>query len=162
MNQFIRGRVASLFLAIWTTCGLTLALATSSCSTFNHEWEKASAAPPPACEMTGRWEGSWVSEVNGHRGRLRCLVSRLDDRSYRARFNATYWKCFRFGYAVNLTVTREPTGAFKFQGEADLGWWGGGVYHYDGHANPGDFVSTYRSEYDHGTFQMARPDTIVP
>jgi len=88
-------------------------------------------------------------------------VNRLDDRSCRARFKATYWKILRFSYTVNLHVTREPQGPFNFQGEADLGWWGGGVYHYDGHATPTNFFSTYRSEYDHGTFRMARPETIA-
>jgi hypothetical protein len=136
-------------------------MVTTGCSTFNRDWKRASATLPPAHDLDGRWEGYWLSERNGHHGRLQCLVSRLEDGSYRARFKATYWKCFRFGYAVNLSVAREPTGAFNFQGEADLGWWGGGVYHYNGHATPGDFVSTYKSEYDHGTFRMARPETIA-
>ena len=137
-------------------------MATTGCSTFNSDWKRESATRAPAHDIEGRWEGSWLSDRNGHHGRLRCLVNRLDDGSYRARFKATYWKIFRFGYSVNLLVTREETGPFKFQGESDLGWWGGGVYHYDGRATPGDFDSTYRSKYDHGTFRMARPDTIVP
>ena len=110
--------------------------------------------------MDGRWEGSWLSDGNGHQGRLRCLVSRVEDRSYRARFRATYWRFFRFSYTVNLQVTRNPQGQFNFQGEADLGWWGGVVYHYDGHATATNFFSTYKSKYDHGTFRMARPETI--
>ena len=84
----------------------------------------------------------------------------MEDRSYRARFRATYWRFFRFSYTVNLQVTRNPQGQFNFQGEADLGWWGGVVYHYDGHATATNFFSTYKSKYDHGTFRMARPETI--
>jgi hypothetical protein len=147
---------------ILATCGLTLAMAATGCSTFNSDWKRASATTATAHDIDGRWEGSWLSDRNGHHGGLRCLVSRLDDRSYRARFKATYWKFLRFSYTVNLQATREPSGLFNFQGEANLGWWGGGVYHYDGHATPTNFFSTYRSKYDHGTFRMARPETFAP
>jgi len=64
-------------------------------------------------------------------------------------------------YTVNLRVTREPPGPFNFQGEADLGWWGGGVYSYDGQATPANFFSTYKSRYDRGSFRMTRPETIA-
>jgi hypothetical protein len=149
------------FSTILATCALTLAMAATGCSTINRDWNRPSATPAPAHEIDGQWEGSWLSDMNGHHGRLRCLVSRLDDRFYRARFKATYWKLFRFGYTVNLQVSREPGGQFNFQGEADLGWWGGGIYHYAGHATPTNFFSTYKSKYDRGTFQMARQETTA-
>src|SRR5262245_16667303 len=142
-------------------CGLALAMAATGCSTFNRDWKRASVSPTPARDIDGRWEGSWLSESNGHHGRLRWLVSRLDDRSYRAHFKATYWKFLRFGYTANLQVTGETPGPFSFRGQADLGWWGGGIYHYDGHATATNFLSTYNSKYDHGTFRMARPETIA-
>jgi len=148
------------FSACLTTCGLTLALASPGCSTFHQEWEKASADLSPASDMTGRWEGSWVSDVNGHDGRLRCLLTKLDDGCYRAHYKANYWRIFRVSYSVKMKATREPEGSFNFQGEADLGWWGG-VFHYDGHATPTKFFSTYKSKYDHGTFQMTRPQPAM-
>src|SRR6185503_1791788 len=82
------------FSTILATCGLAIATATTGCSTFNRDWKRGSADVALAHDIDGRWEGSWLSENNGHQGRLRCLVTRLDDRSYRARFKATYWKCF--------------------------------------------------------------------
>ena len=136
-------------------------MAATGCSTFNRDWQRASATSAPARDIDGRWEGSWLSDRNGHHGRLRCLVSRLDDQSYRARFKASYWKLFHFSYAVDLQVTREPPGSLNFQGGANLGWWGGGIYQYDGQATPTNFFSTYKSEYDHGTFRMARPETAT-
>ena len=161
MNESMLMRATVRFSTILATCGLTLAMAATGCSTFNRDWKRASATPAPAHDIDGQWEGSWLSDSNGHHGRLRCLVSRLDDRPYRARFKANYWKIFRFNYTVNLHVTREPPGRFNFQGEADLGWWGGDVYHCDGHATPANFFSTYKSKYDHGTFQMTRPQTTM-
>ena len=41
---------------------------------------------------------------------------------------------------------------------ADLGKMAGAVYHYEGNPNSSDFESTYHSDYDHGTFNMTRPE----
>ena len=60
-----------------------------------------------------------------------------------------------FGYTVQLNVT-ETNGVFQFSGQANLGWWAGGVYRYEGHAQEMHFFSTYRCKYDHGTFQMTK------
>ena len=84
---------------------------------------------------------------------------RIDDGKYHARFKATYWKIFRIGYRVEMSVEPHPDGVFKLSGENDLGWWGGGVYRYEGDVTATNFLSTYRSKYDHGTFQMKRPST---
>ena len=137
--------------------GLLLVMLTTGCSTFNREWKTAAAHPPPAGDISGRWEGLWLSGKNGHNGRLRCLVTKLDDIHYRARYKATYWKLLRFGYAVTMSVEKSSHDNFKAAGEADLGWWGGGVYRYEGQITPDKFFSTYKSGHDHGTFQMKRP-----
>jgi hypothetical protein len=34
----------------------------------------------------------------------------------------------------------------------------GGVYTYEGSASATNFTSTYNSKYDHGVFQMRRPE----
>jgi len=137
--------------------GIILLMTGTGCSTFNSEWEKAAATPAPANDFVGRWDGLWLSDKNGHHGRLRCLVAKLDDHHYRARYRATWWKIFRFGYAVTMQVEKSDN-VFTFEGEADLGWLAGGVYHYDGQATPTNFFSTYKSKYDHGTFRMKRPE----
>lgn len=94
--------------------------------------------------------------MNAHTGRLRCLVTRLEEGKYQARYHATYRKVLTFSYTVALDATRTEDG-FKFSGDADLGW-AGGVYHYEGMANSTNFYSTYQSKYDHGLFQMRRPE----
>jgi hypothetical protein len=124
------------------------------CTTFDHEWRKA--AEVAATGLEGRWQGIWHSDVNGHNGRLRCVITKTDQDIYRARFHANYRKVLSFGYTVPLRVERTAN-TFNFQGEAALGWLAGGVYHYDGHAETTNFFSNYSSKYDHGTFQMARP-----
>jgi hypothetical protein len=129
----------------------------TGCSTFNREWKAAAVEPIPADTVAGRWEGLWLSDVNGHDGRLRCLVTRAGDKQYQAHYRATYWKCFRFSYRATMQIEKAPgDDAHTFQGEADLGWWGGGVYRYEGRITSTNFFSTYRSKYDHGTFRMKR------
>jgi len=126
----------------------------SGCSSFNREWKKVGGDSVAGSGLEGRWEGQWISEVNGHHGRLRCLVSKDGD-VYQARFHARYLKILTFGYTIPLKAEAADTG-YKFRGEADLGSFAGGVYHYEGNANRTNFYSTYSSKYDHGTFQMQR------
>jgi hypothetical protein len=123
---------------------------------FNHEWKKASANPAPPNGIEGRWQGVWVSDVNGHTDSLRAVITRKDVDLYRARFHAKYHKVFTFGYTVPLRTEPGDHG-IKFRGEANLGWWAGGVYRYEGHADTTNFFSTYSCKYDHGTFRLSRP-----
>jgi hypothetical protein len=134
---------------------LAVVLFGASCSSsFNREWRKVGRSPMAGTGLEGRWEGQWISEVNGHHGRLRCIVTKEGD-IYQARFRAKYRKILSFGYTVPLKA--EPTASgYEFRGEADLGALAGGVYHYGGHADATNFFSTYSCKYDHGTFRMIR------
>ena len=135
---------------------ILLCVVASGCSTFNRDWNTAAKQPTPLNDIQGRWEGKWLSEVNGHTGKLRCLLTRLDDAQYKARYRATYSKILRFSYDTYVTAERTNE-SFRFHGDTDLGSLAGGVYHYDGVVSPTNFFSTYKSKYDHGTFQMTRP-----
>jgi hypothetical protein len=126
------------------------------CSSFNRDWKAALLRPPQSNDFTGPWQGKWRSDVTGHNGALRCLVSELPEGRYQARFHAKYKKIFSFGYTVPLEVQRHDA-VFRFRGEANLGKLAGGIYEYDGHASVTNFFSLYRSKSDHGTFQMDRP-----
>jgi len=131
-------------------------LLAAGCATFNHEWKKAAKQPAPADDLLGRWQGTWLSDVNHHTDALRCIITKKSDGSYRARFHAKYRKVLSFGYTVPLKV-EQATNTFRFSGTADLGWLAGGVYHYEGSADTTNFSCTYSCKYDHGTFQMSRP-----
>jgi hypothetical protein len=126
----------------------------SGCSSFTRDWRAAAQTPGSTNDLSGRWEGSWISEVNRHEGRLRALVTKKSDMVYEARFHAKYMKILSFGYTVDLEA-RHDGAAFNFTGSANLGSLGG-VYHYAGEAGGTNFQSTYSSKYDHGTFQMKR------
>lgn len=152
-----RGRLARVAARLTRIfCCLALVLL-CGCSTFNRDWNRAARQPTNPASIEGRWDGKWLSDVNGHTGRLRCLLSRESDSRYQARFRATYWKVFRFNYTVPLEFERRD-GEWHLTGEEDLGKLAGGVYRYEGHATPTNLFSTYRSKHDHGTFQMRRPE----
>jgi hypothetical protein len=134
------------------------ALLLCGCSTFNYEWRQAVKKSTPTNDITGRWEGRWISQVNGHNDQLRCLITRVDETHYDAKFHAAYktWITFHFGYTARLEA-KPGTNGVTFDGTADLGLLAGGVYTYEGRADPTNFFSTYDSKYDRGVFQMQRP-----
>lgn len=135
-------------------CLAVLLALTSSCS-FHRAWNRA-AGPPPPDDITGRWEGTWVSEVNQHHGRLRCLLTRDEAGAHQARFHATFLRVLSASYTVPLQITRTDN-QFKLHGQQDLGSLVGGIYTYEGTATPTNFFCTYSCKSDHGTFQLFRP-----
>ena len=141
--------------ACFAALALPLLLA-AGCTSFSHDWNKAAKDPAPPIDLQGRWEGTWKSDVNGHNDKLRCVITRQGETNYLARFHAKYGKALGFGYKVHLNVL-EKDGAIAFSGDANLGWLAGGLYHYEGHADLTNFVSSYNSKHDHGTFHMTRP-----
>lgn len=135
------------------TAVVAAVLLLSGCSlTFHRHWN---VAPVPPDSIEGQWEGLWKSDVNGHTGRLRCIVTRIADDQYRARFQAVYWKLFRFTHTVVLE-TRETDGSHTLHGSANLGWWAGGEYKYEGETTATEFTARYESSRDHGVFEMRR------
>ena len=82
---------------------------------------------------------------------------RESEQLFRARFRATYYGILHFSYAVPLTM-QEHDGGWEFSGEANLGRLAGGSYYYEGRAALTNLHSTYRSKYDHGLFELHRPE----
>ena len=134
-----------------------LGLFLCGCSSFNREWKSAApASSPPLVSIDGAWAGEWRSDKNGHHGSLRCVITRQSESLYAAHFRAKYWKIFQYTYPAVLHGT-EFRGVATLKGEADLGFFAGGVYQYEATVTPTEFHATYTSKYDHGKFEMARP-----
>lgn len=147
------------------TCGLIrlllltsvlLLVATSGvgCSTFHRQWSQARKLPSNGLE--GAWDGRWISDLNGHNGRLRCVIEPISNTQCRAKFKAHYWGILRFRYSVVLDLTTKD-GTTTFKGDANLGYLAGGNYSYEGSSTSTEFQSTYKSRYDHGRFELKRP-----
>jgi hypothetical protein len=144
-SQFFVGRLLIVFLLAAFLCG---------CSSFDRDWRRVGVSPPAENSVAGRWEGYWRSE-GGHHGGLRCLMTPESDSLCQARFRATYGGLLHFSYTARLEMQPHDMG-WEFDGEADLGKLGG-VYYYEGRATATNLISTYRSKYDRGMFEMKRP-----
>ena len=138
---------------------LIVLLCFTGCSSFNREYKTALGQPISTNDISGPWEGRWLSDKNGHTGKLRAILRRSSAEEYDAYFHATFWKMFRSSYRVPLKF-KEENGRTTISGEQNLGWLSGGVYTYEGEATPTSFFSTYKMKYDHGTFEMKRPVVV--
>jgi hypothetical protein len=137
------------------------AIVLTGCSSFNREWKTAVAQPIPSNDIAGPWEGRWLSDRNGHTGKLRGVLRKTGADEYDAHFHATFWKIMRATYHVPLKY-EEADSLFTLSGKADLGLFSGGTYTYEAEATPARFFSTYTNKYDHGTFEMSRPQYEPP
>ena len=119
-----------------------LAFFLAGCSSFNREWKSALGQPPRSnSDISGAWEGRWLSAGNGHTGKLRGVFTKTDAEHYNVHFHATFWKIFHATYQVPLKY-EEKNGEFLLTGEQDLGKLSGGVYKYEARATPAQFSST--------------------
>jgi len=140
-----------------TACaiGLLLIACFCGCSSFNRDWRQAALRPDGENSVEGAWEGRWLSEVTGHQGSLRCLMTQETNSWYQARFRAKFGGVFHFSYTARLEMQPHAIG-WEFNGEANLGKLGG-VYYYEGRATETNLISIYRSKHDHGRFELERP-----
>jgi hypothetical protein len=122
----------------------------TNCRGFHQAWE-AAPSPSPGDALSGRWEGEWISEANGARGALRCVMVPSGPGRWRARFHATFARVLKACYDTEFEV--HGTG---LRGSSNLGAFSGGVYEYAAEVSNGEFISTFRSRTDHGTFRMRR------
>lgn len=131
----------------------------AGCSSFGRDYKAALSRPAQGIE--GAWSGTWASD-GGHTGALQCVLTKLPQStagqtSYRAQFQATFWKIFTGHYDVILTGKEANDGAAHLSGDHDLGKLAGGVYHYEAQVTPANFDATYACPKDKGKFVMTRP-----
>ncbi len=134
----------------------------SGCATFGRDWKSASKTNPPPASIEGRWEGRWISSSDSHSGKLRCLLTRLEDGRYLARFHSYYFRIFTYSHDAILTVTPAGGGTNRFSSSADLGKMAGGIFTYSGHATTTNFIADYDSKKYRGVFEMTRPTPVPP
>lgn len=138
--------------------GLTAILAASGCSTFDRDY-KVAVDHGPYTDFTGPWEGKWQSNVNGHNGRLRCIMAQVGEDEYDGRFQAKYSGIFTFEHKIRMK-SRVEGGVATFDGRADLPFFGD--YNWTGRIVGEEFTAEYRTEKDNGTFSLARPGRPLP
>src|SRR4026207_2115342 len=102
-------------------------------SPFNYEWRQAAKQPTPAHNVTGRWEGRWISGATGHKDKLRALITPVDTNHYDVKFHAAYrsetfkFRAVYFGYTVRMETQPSTNNGVLFRGSENLGRLAGGV-----------------------------------
>jgi hypothetical protein len=139
----------------------TVALTLSSCGTsrYSRSFEtEVAAMPRPTTTAIGPWQGTWLSDVNGHHGPLWCIVQPTPERPghYDFRYRAG-WGILRFGDYTHTTTARlTRSGSLALTGSMELPG-GLGTYQVSGLLTRDRFEATYRSAADHGTMTLKRP-----
>ena len=137
-------------------------LSLSSCGTaFRKAWGLAEAS----VGVEGKWEGVWLSAVNGHTGTLKCVVTPVSNgkvsksgskaQAYSFFYHAT-WKKILSGSYKALHHVEKKGESFVFKGDHLMPAWAGGQYHYEGTVKGDEFKACYQCAMDRGTFTMKR------
>lgn len=142
----------------------------SSCSLPYHlRWQRAASANATTrpATLAGAWQGSWRSEGTGHHGRLRAIVTPASPadadtnvQAWNFHYHATWARILSGSYHSIHAATPAvppPSPSWTISGHQNLGKIFGGVFHYQGFATPTHFKATYRSQKDHGVFELQRP-----
>ena len=142
-------------LAIVTVIG-ALCFALVSCTDFKKNWAEELTKNNKPTDLTGAWEGTWKSDVNGHTGKLRCIITKQPDGQYEFHYWAQWQKVLSGSFRQNYEVKKKGN-TFTFSGEKDLGKFGG-KFDHQGTATATTFKATYVAEKgDKGTFELSRP-----
>jgi hypothetical protein len=108
-----------------------------------------------ATDLSGCWEGDWLSCTSGHKGPLKATFRRCSPTQYNVEFRGRFFKILPFRYSVTLNVVSDDGETVELAGSANLGKMFG-VFHYHALANECEFVSDYTSCKDRGRFTMHR------
>lgn len=135
---------------------LLVTVCLSSCgAAFRKEWNTAKAKPVSAGSIEGPWEGSWRSEVNGHKGKLRCVIPPSTASTREFHYYATWAKVFSGSMKAHHTLKSQAKGV-TFTAQHSLGSFG--QFTAQGTISDQKFDATYQAIGDHGVFEMKRPE----
>ena len=134
---------------------LSLICVMPSCNgAFRQEWKSALVASQAPGSTEGAWEGRWLSESNGHTGRLRAVVGPLVGSTRPVHYHATWGRILSGSFrAKHLTHGKE--GITTFIVDEPLGRYG--QFKAEGMITGDVFKAKYSAVGDRGTFDLRRP-----
>jgi hypothetical protein len=134
-------------------CFLSLVACLTSCGTagFHKEWR---AVKPGADGLSGAWEGTWLSESNGHSGKLKAVIGEgQGTQASPVRYYATWAGLLSGGFRTEHRFTKQGQG-HVFSGSQSLGKYGD--FTVKGSVKDGHLHANYEAAGDHGIFRMTR------
>ncbi|MEE2843901.1 MAG: hypothetical protein VX761_05275 [Planctomycetota bacterium] len=106
-------------------------------------------------DLSGKWNGTWRSEISDHAGPLKAKFTVLEDSKVQARFNGRFFKLIPFHFNVTLEIVKNEGGVVTLKGKENLGRTLG-TYTYNATYSKGKFVAKYSTEKDKGVFEVSR------
>jgi hypothetical protein len=106
-------------------------------------------------DLSGKWSGSWRSEISDHTGPLKAKFTVLENAKVQARFSGRFFKFIPFRFNVTLEIVADKDGVVTLKGKEDLGRTLG-TYTYNATYSEGKFVAKYVTEKDKGVFEVSR------
>ena len=114
----------------------------------------ASSQTAAAQDLSGNWSGQWLSDANGHRGRICATFEQVSPNVVRANFRGTFAKVIPFRYSTNLCVGSQSRGLTVLSGAKRLPL--GGEFRYYVEMTDSNFNGSFASRRNRGTFLMAK------
>jgi len=106
-------------------------------------------------DLSGKWSGSWRSEISDHTGPLKAKFTVLENSKVQARFSGRFFKIIPFRFNVTLEIVEDKDGVVTLKGKEDLGRTLG-TYTYNATYSKGKFIAKYVTEKDKGVFEVSR------
>ena len=141
-SRLLRLALAAALLVMLPSCG----------TAFRKAWKAA----PTSEGVAGKWEGTWLSAVNGHTGTLKCVVSPSKGQGAHEFFYRATWKTILSGSYKAVHHVEKKGGSHVFKGDHQMPDWAGGKYHYEGTVKGDEFSACYESAMDRGSYMMRR------
>ena len=113
------------------------------------------ASSVQAQDLTGHWTGYWHSGFNNHQGRLQARFQQTHPQILEAQFRGTFAKIIPFRYRARLQVVHQEPGLTVLSGSRKLPF--SGEFRYYAQITEGEFLGTFESRRNHGTWVMNRP-----
>lgn len=130
-----------------------------ACTGIPRGWQTAKQHAAGGVE--GAWDGTWRSDINGHRGGLRAVVTPVpgNDAVRHYHFRASWAKILSAGFALDASVKKTGPDTWTVAGSKDLGKLFGGTFTCTGTVRGDDFKARYDSKMDRGVMEMRRVRT---
>ena len=111
-------------------------------------------ATTSAQDLSGSWNGMWLSGANSHRGRLSATFCQTNSNQVQARFRGTFAKVIPFRYRANLNVVHQQPGLTVLSGARKLPL--AGEFRYYATITDGCFQGKFSSGRNYGHWTLQR------
>ena len=106
-----------------------------------------------AQDLSGNWQGCWISQNNGHRGRMNATLCQNSCGQIEAKFRGTFFRVLPFRYRAKLDIIHQEPGMTVLSGSKKLGPIMG-EFQYDAVITDGQFNGSFSAGRTYGNWTL--------